>query len=177
MSWLVSCLAACVLQRFISQAFEWCLTPVLSQPNPKCLDSRPVSCLDSCVLANVSVSEKNVSTPSLSRHNRHKRTFFVGLSYSGMSFSVAQRQQGYWQASIWLHCSLYVMVLASVSRHKRSTIQSPVVDEERTWCHATGSGQCCVFPSFLWQCWISHRKDIWPLKNPRHLSPRFAIEH
>ena len=36
MSWLVSCLAACVLQCIMSQAFEWCLSFVLSQPNPKC---------------------------------------------------------------------------------------------------------------------------------------------
>jgi len=51
MSWLISRLAACVLQCLMSQPYEWCLSLVLSQSNPKCLGS-------SRVLTNVSVSEK-----------------------------------------------------------------------------------------------------------------------
>ena len=50
MSWLVSFLAACVLQCLMSQAFERCVSLVLSRPSDKCLGSSWHLCLGKCVM-------------------------------------------------------------------------------------------------------------------------------
>jgi len=43
---------------------------------------------------------------------------------------------------------------------------------------ATGCGQCFMFFSVLWHCWLGDKKDIRPVKNPFQLSQKVLFrEH
>jgi len=69
--------------------------------------------------------------------------------------------------------SIRVLALDSQRIHSSALLRQT----KKGWDQANGCSPSFVSPSVLCCCWLGNRKDILPVKNLRHLSPKVIFCH